>query len=1250
MKRPRKTAPRIDRLEPRRLLSLAGTWLGQDGHDLTGPSVVAAPSGVQDVHIALTGLPAERTVRSIELLGLGGGAWVYGEGWGWAAPFVRSGATTGELFFEPYQVETGRPFDVRVRYDDGSTDETWVTGGAADPAVRMPGDSVQIAWIGQDGPDKVGRGPAVGPDGIQDVHLALTNLTRTVPIEAVRIDGPPGIAWAAGRNPEGVWNAQLDRHGDDPTRAELWLNPDRDLAGQDLTLTVVYSTGVIDTAVVTAGTSDPGLAVAPAPAPPARIAGVVGAWVGQDGLDLTGPGDVHLSVENLPAGRAIASAVLSDAAGVLWVYQAPGVPAPFADPFPGPLAVQVSGTRADLAFPPARDETGSTLTLRLNFDDGTIAVVPIAGGAADLSLRAPGPDSSSITARPGDDLNDLANRFGTVRLAAGQYDLNQPLVLAHPVTITADAGAVLNFTQPADATPWTAAIKVHAANTTLDGFAVRFGGPVRWDWDVPYGPAVIGTTDDRDHRENLVKVNLAFTNLDIQGPPVAAPAGLEPSPGLFRLVTAHSGRIVGNTFQGGTIEVVGGPWTISGNDYRGAVPGTSVATFLAGHFTHDLVVTDNHAEPRGPTGKAWRFLVLTQAGYRDRVEGNRVVGIGPRDDDTVPNPNATEIVLTEAYRLRFEGWPLAVSPDGRVLQIPEPQGGPAQAGDVVAILDGPAAGQWRRVAQAIDARTYLLDAPLPANTGAISIGAAFVEETFRGNTIDARGSSLAADMMLAGAHYGTRVVENRLVGGRYALLARSGPSESPVEWGWSHTPQFGLTIEGNTLVDADEGSVVGVEHGPPIKTTKHRVYFSGRVARNTFGFSPEFLAAHPGALPRALTIGEVGSLDPAEQRVTWEANLARGSAATVLVHAGSVNGRIELDSRTTLPLTTLPAPAPPRLVRDTGWSGSDRLTSDGRLTFAAVAGAVGYEYRVGSSGPFVSLAASGPFLPAGLVEGRNTVTVRAIDEYGVRGPAATASFVIDTTPPPALDGLRLAMPTGPTLRFLPTGPRDLYEYRVGPGGTYRTLGLLTAFIPSGLAYGPNTVGVRARDLAGNVGPEATLSVDVAPPAAVLSGLWMGQDGSDLVGPSRTAAPDGTRDIHLALRGLRPDVSLASVVVSGLGGGIWAMNGTVDAWAAAVVQAPGGPVAHVYIQPYQQETGRPYHVEIRYSDGTTADTWIAGGWVDPSLRAVVPSTTTPGTPTPAGTLTPLAGAARNVVIMPRWRRAALRASGLRWWER
>src|SRR5262249_3004099 len=153
-------------------------------------------------------------------------------------------------------------------------------------------------------------------------------------------------------------------------------------------------------------------------------------------------------------------------------------------------------TRADVDFPPIRDESAATLTLRLVLDDGTNLVTTFTGSSASLALRAPAPAATSIVAAPGDDLNTLANTYGTVHLTPGTYALSAPLVLSRPVTIPADPGTTLLFSQAADDPTWTAAVKILAGNTTLDGFAVRFAGPIDWTSNISYGPAVIGTTDN----------------------------------------------------------------------------------------------------------------------------------------------------------------------------------------------------------------------------------------------------------------------------------------------------------------------------------------------------------------------------------------------------------------------------------------------------------------------------------------------------------------------------------------------------------------------------------------------------------------------------------------------------------------------------------------------------------------------------------------------------------------------------------
>ncbi len=875
----------------------AAAWVGQDGHDFVGPNSALAPSGVQDIHIRLQGLPPNRTITHAKLTGLGGDEWQYGGPHGpYKAHIVRRDrAPAADLYVEPTRVETGRGFTLTLTYDDGRTAELNFPGGKADPNRRMAAAQLKARWIGQDGRDRTGPGPSVGPDGQADVVLALENLVPKVEIKAVSVRAPGGVAWQSGVNPKALPNAELIRDPADPSKAVVFLQPDRDRAGQNLAVGVLYANDQTDETTVKAGAADPKRAVAAPKRAAIAPLKLTSRWLGQDGTDAAGPGSVHVSLDGLPATE-IVGAALSDPVGGCWVFKARDDVPLDAATYPMPLIVRRDGpARADLAFAPIRDESGGNLVLRLRFADGREGFADIPGGPADPTRRvATAPEATSVTAKPGDDLNELAGRFGTIRLAKGTHALDRPLTLPRPIQLIGEPGATLKFSQPAGAEPWTAAIKVHAGPTTLDGFAVRFGGPVRWRPDINYGPAVIGTTDNHDPGQHPLKANLTFRRLDLESPPPSS--DWEEATRLIRLATAENGAIVENTLRGGMIEFLGGPWRIEQNAYRGTPPGTFNFGVFSGHRTHDLIVRGNTARSEGPSGKTWRFLVLTVSGASDLVADNRVADVGPRDDDTRQD-NAPEIILTEAYRLRFEGRPQAIAAGGRVLHIGEPQGDPAEPGDVVALLDGPAAGQYRRVAQRIDRGTYLLAEPLPKEAGTVSIATGFVGERFEGNTVDGRGGSVAAGFVLVGNHFGTRVAKNRVLGCGEAIRFTAAPTEFPGPWGWSHAPALGVTIEGNTIDSSLKGVTIEVEHGPPVKSSRGRVYLTATVRDNVFqGAAPARAAAvrpkgDDAGPPPVLRLGDPRAVDAGEAVVSASGNRREGPGAGVMaVHATTLNG------------------------------------------------------------------------------------------------------------------------------------------------------------------------------------------------------------------------------------------------------------------------------------------------------------------------------------------------------------------------
>jgi hypothetical protein len=894
-------------------------WIGQDGHDLSGPSAECKPSLVQDIHILLDGLPTAKAVTQATVSGDGGGVWEYqGKSGNWAAALERAPRSRrADLYFEPSQTETGRSFTIKLLYDDGTTSELSLRGGRALASLRVPGAVVRAAWRGQEPEpsDWTGAGPGVGPDGLCDARLALSNLSTSDEVKAALIEGPQGARWRFGVNREGDGNAELVAATNPRGKADLYFQPVSNLDAQRLKVTLTYANGQTDSTTVVAGKTDPRRPLPRVRLPQPVADAIQARWQGQDRHDHAGPGSVHLTLTGIPAGRSIAAAALSDAVRGSWVFRAPGADASAIarsdEEAPLILRTNEDRTRSDLYFAPSRDESDRVLSLRLVLSDRSQAIVRVPGGPCDPTRRVPEVSGTPIGARPGDDLNVLLNRNGTVRLPRGTYRLRQPLVLNQSAALLGEPGATLVFEQTADQPPWSAAITIHRSKTTLDGFAVRFAGPVRWKTDTPWGPAIIGLTEISDNSHLDPRIGLRLTNLDLEPPPAANPQGWEEAPRLMRLINARSGRVAGNRLKGGPIEFSEGPWEILDNEFRGTAPGTVSPAVFAGHNTFDLVVRGNRAKNLGPSGKTWRFLVLTGSGANDRIEENQVVGIGPRDDDTIPPANMPEVVLTESYHLHFEGKPAAISPDRRMLGLGrgQPMGYPPRPGSVVAVVSGGQPGSWRRISHVFDPVTYWLDEPLPEGTDRILIATGFVNETFARNTIDSRGGSKAVNLVLAGNHFGTRVIGNHLLGADDSFLITAYPSESPACWGWSHAPFLGGLIAGNTIEDATKGGTLGVFHSEYTKSNRGRTYMTATLRENTVKWTAAFLQSRrpqgAGELPPGLTIGFRPILDPGEQLIATQDNRLDAppevhTNAAVQVHAAVLNGKRTIDQRFTL--------------------------------------------------------------------------------------------------------------------------------------------------------------------------------------------------------------------------------------------------------------------------------------------------------------------------------------------------------------
>ncbi len=187
--------------------------------------------------------------------GYGGDLWQFSpKSPDWTVGFRRKKASrTADLFLEPYRVETGRSFNLVVRYDDGTKVEIAFNGRKADPNLRMPSASLSARWIGQDRQDWVGTGPSVGPDGLQDARIHLSKISAKAVIKGLRIEGTRSSRWEFGLNPKLLSNAEFFRDPKDPSQGDVFFQPDRDLSAQHLKVTILYENERLDSATVVAG-------------------------------------------------------------------------------------------------------------------------------------------------------------------------------------------------------------------------------------------------------------------------------------------------------------------------------------------------------------------------------------------------------------------------------------------------------------------------------------------------------------------------------------------------------------------------------------------------------------------------------------------------------------------------------------------------------------------------------------------------------------------------------------------------------------------------------------------------------------------------------------------------------------------------------------------------------------------------------------------------------------------------------------
>ncbi len=457
-----------------------------------------------------------------------------------------------------------------------------------------------------------------------------------------------------------------------------------------------------------------------------------------------------------------------------------------------------------------------------------------------------------------------------------------------------------------------------------------------------------------------------------------------------------------------------GQWQITGNTDNGAVAGTFVEAAFSFSTGHNRNLSNNTVSQLSPYGKTVRLLSVGNGeswGSNDVVSDNTVLnsaGMATRAGDwgwdqnigIYDTPNQGEFILFESFDISYEGSLYTLSGDGRELKIPYAQGVAPSMGDVVAILNGPYVGQWFQIAQVIQSPTstsdpsytLLMDSPLPLPTGAnyaISINEGYVNETLgsttpgQGNTIDIRGSTSNL-LSLDGFQFGTRVLNNDLLGnnvysesgaqgnvsGLYSpFINPNNQNQTSLPWGWTHTPDLGMQIDGNTFVDlsANAPAAMGVDHSAYLHSNVNRRYYTGQLENNAFVYSNPPTGSNVTAVELGKYAvngqGQSEAADPYELSLIASNNTemvpvsfsSAGWNAVLSAVAGTVNGQTTAQ---TISLKAMDALSPPPQVSLSSSFNLVGLTADDETNLGNLDGG-GYSYSINAiGGSVVSWGAS----------------------------------------------------------------------------------------------------------------------------------------------------------------------------------------------------------------------------------------------------------------------------------------------------
>ncbi len=374
----------------------AAASLGQDGSDFAGLSSTPGPDGFQDVHLELTNLDVNLPITRVVVNRLGGGGLYLSDGsyGSWSDVLVRGAsqggvlASTASLYFQPAGNQTNYPYQIDVYYAGVNAPVSTFVNVTA--VARLPLNPTPVAVsLGQDGSDVAQLGPAAGSDGLQDVHLELSNLITSLPIARVEVDRLGGGALYKTDGSYGSWSTVLVRTGGNgsySSTADVYFQPAQNDVNYPYQINVYYVGQSTPYSTFVRVTANPTLADPQTP---------VATSLGQDGSDFAqleptpggdGYQDVHIRITGLsPTATIDRIAVSRDGGGA--DYLSNGGYGTWDAVVTRPAnASAVDASIADLYFQPAQDNTNQLFWLDV-YENGssTPIVVPVhVSDVADL--------------------------------------------------------------------------------------------------------------------------------------------------------------------------------------------------------------------------------------------------------------------------------------------------------------------------------------------------------------------------------------------------------------------------------------------------------------------------------------------------------------------------------------------------------------------------------------------------------------------------------------------------------------------------------------------------------------------------------------------------------------------------------------------------------------------------------------------------------------------------------------------------